>query len=39
MCQTCGCSPCKTCGKPIKDKVCSGCGKPAAECTCKAAKK
>ncbi len=35
MCQTCGCQPCKVCGKPITNKVCSGCKKPAKECTCK----
>ena len=34
MCQTCGCSPCKKCGRPIKEKLCSGCHKPSAECTC-----
>ena len=39
MCQVCGCSPCKVCGKPIENKVCSGCGKPADKCTCKPAKK
>ena len=39
MCQTCGCSPCKKCGKPIENKVCSGCKKPADKCTCKPAKK
>jgi hypothetical protein len=35
MCQTCGCTPCKVCGKEIKNGVCSGCGKPSKECTCK----
>jgi hypothetical protein len=39
MCQTCGCSPCKKCGKPIENKVCSGCKKPADKCSCKAARK
>ena len=27
MCQECGCTPCKKCGREIKDGVCSGCGK------------
>jgi hypothetical protein len=36
MCDTCGCTPCKTCGKPIEDGVCSGCGQAADECTCEA---
>jgi hypothetical protein len=35
MCQTCGCSPCKTCGKEIKNGVCVGCSKPSDKCTCK----
>jgi len=39
MCQVCGCSPCKVCGGPIKNKVCAGCGKPSAQCTCKPKKK
>lgn len=34
MCQTCGCSPCKTCGAEIKKAVCAACGKPAAQCVC-----
>lgn len=39
MCQTCGCSPCKVCGRKIEDKVCSGCGKASSECTCKPSEK
>jgi hypothetical protein len=35
MCQTCGCSPCSKCGKPIVKGVCSGCGKKSEECECK----
>jgi len=35
MCDTCGCTPCKTCGAPIEDGVCSGCWEPADECICK----
>jgi hypothetical protein len=35
MCQVCGCTACKTCGKPIDKGVCEGCGKKAAECVCK----
>jgi hypothetical protein len=35
MCDTCGCTPCKTCGAPIEDGVCSGCWEPADECVCK----
>ena len=34
MCQKCGCSPCKACGKEIKKAVCSGCNKPADQCSC-----
>lgn len=34
MCDSCGCTPCKTCGAPIEDGVCSGCGEPAADCIC-----
>ncbi|MGB7582940.1 MAG: hypothetical protein WBL85_10900 [Sedimentisphaerales bacterium] len=34
MCQTCGCSPCRKCGKEIIDTVCSGCNKLADKCTC-----
>jgi hypothetical protein len=34
MCQSCGCTPCKTCGKEIKNGVCTGCGKPSEKCTC-----
>lgn len=34
MCETCGCTPCEKCGRPIEDGACSGCGKSAAECTC-----
>lgn len=34
MCQTCGCSPCKACGRDIEDGVCAGCQKPSDECTC-----
>lgn len=34
MCQVCGCTPCKKCGKDIKNGVCSGCGKKTNECTC-----
>ncbi len=35
MCQSCGCTPCKTCGMEIKNGVCVGCGKPSEKCTCK----
>lgn len=35
MCDSCGCTPCKTCGAPIEDGVCSGCWEPADECICK----
>ena len=35
MCQSCGCSPCKVCGRDIKNGVCSGCGKKSSECKCK----
>jgi hypothetical protein len=35
MCQTCGCSPCSKCGKPIEKGVCSGCGKESKDCSCK----
>ena len=35
MCESCGCTPCKTCGAPIEDGVCSGCWEPAEECICK----
>ena len=35
MCDTCGCTPCKKCGKPIKNGVCVGCKKKADECVCK----
>jgi hypothetical protein len=34
MCDSCGCTPCKTCGAPIEDGVCSGCWEPADECIC-----
>jgi len=34
MCETCGCTPCKQCGREIKEGVCVGCNKPADECTC-----
>lgn len=34
MCQSCGCTPCKTCGAPIEDGVCSGCWEPADKCIC-----
>ncbi len=34
MCQTCGCQPCKKCGREIKNGVCSGCQKPSDKCTC-----
>ena len=34
MCQSCGCTPCEKCGRPIEDGVCAGCGKPPSECTC-----
>jgi len=34
MCDSCGCTPCKTCGAPIKNGVCSGCLEPAEECIC-----
>ena len=34
MCESCGCTPCKTCGAPIEDGVCSGCWEPAEECIC-----
>jgi len=34
MCQSCGCTPCKTCGGPIEDGVCAGCGQTADDCTC-----
>lgn len=34
MCQECGCSPCETCGREIKNGVCSGCNMPSDECTC-----
>ncbi|MHC4571775.1 MAG: hypothetical protein ACYS0C_06840 [Planctomycetota bacterium] len=34
MCESCGCTPCETCGGPIVDGVCEGCSMPAAECTC-----
>lgn len=34
MCDSCGCTPCKTCGAPIEDGVCSGCREPAEECVC-----
>ena len=35
MCQTCGCEPCKACGKEIKNGVCVGCSKPSEKCVCK----
>ncbi|MBI4834987.1 MAG: hypothetical protein HY811_09260 [Planctomycetes bacterium] len=35
MCQICGCTPCKKCGKPIENGVCSGCGKKSDDCNCK----
>jgi hypothetical protein len=34
MCQTCGCTPCITCGAPIEDGVCSGCWEPSEDCVC-----
>ncbi len=34
MCDSCGCTPCKTCGAPIEDGVCSGCWEPADKCIC-----
>ncbi len=34
MCQSCGCTPCKTCGAPIEDGVCSSCLEPADKCVC-----
>jgi hypothetical protein len=34
MCESCGCTPCKTCGAPVEDGVCSGCWEPAEECIC-----
>lgn len=34
MCESCGCTPCETCGAPIEDGVCSGCWEPADECVC-----
>ena len=34
MCESCGCTPCKTCGAPIEDGVCSGCWEPANQCVC-----
>jgi hypothetical protein len=37
MCDSCGCTPCKTCGAPIEDGVCSGCWEPADECICQPA--
>jgi len=39
MCQTCGCSPCKKCGREIKNGVCDGCKKPSEQCTCAPLKK
>ena len=38
MCQTCGCTPCKVCGRKIENQVCSGCKKPSAECKCEPVK-
>jgi hypothetical protein len=35
MCQACGCEPCKTCGKEIKNGVCVGCSQPSEKCVCK----
>ena len=34
MCQSCGCTPCQTCGALIEDGVCSGCWEPAEDCGC-----
>ena len=37
MCDTCGCSPCVTCGGEIKDGVCVGCELAPSECSCEPA--
>lgn len=34
MCDSCGCTPCSTCGAPVEDGVCSICGEKPANCTC-----
>ena len=34
MCQSCGCSPCLTCGREIEEEVCAGCGKSSSQCDC-----
>lgn len=34
MCQTCGCTPCKKCGREIKEGTCTGCKKPTDQCQC-----
>jgi len=39
MCETCGCTPCKACGRQIENKVCTGCKKPPKKCACKPAKR
>ncbi len=34
MCQTCGCTPCMTCGRDIEESACVGCGMASSQCTC-----
>jgi len=34
MCDSCGCTPCNTCGAPVEDGVCSSCGEKPTNCTC-----
>ena len=34
MCDSCGCTPCNTCGAPVEDGVCSSCSEKPINCTC-----
>ena len=34
MCDSCGCTSCKTCGASVEDGLCSGCWQPADDCVC-----
>lgn len=34
MCNSCGCTPCGSCGAPVEDGVCSMCGEKPTNCTC-----